>query len=506
MELLIKAYVEPTSARTTLSFGNRILELDRQDIEAVAHYYDNLLKDDTARWNFISGVMSDPDSLTDVLVKLGRRKSQTARQPGLFQEADKKKEDDIKDVALQRAISNARASFPTAGSGFEALSKQFMQSQDDDQRSIGNIKKANRRQDQLLSQINQIDQNQTQEIDSLEKDNDSLEQRLQQLQSVNARLEKTLSTMTGRNSSSQKAKTAEPSSSRSQKSIDIIPAKSTTPDAPAPRETPAPAKPAKPDVKPAPLALPEPEAPSSMSSMTKQLTTQNPDVLEPATDFVKGSAPRFNTTGAQDVVPRDVANNVKQNINAIGNAMMGDKLQQVAKDELGYQPNQSQQVAKDELGTQQAQSQQVAKDNSDKQQDWIARKAGNAPLFGFEKQQAAENKEPKSEPPEADYGDKYQAMVKRVGQMAKQGSRKTVWDPVKRVYKTVPVNPVKEQEPGNLAGYNAIKSVSDWAEKLKTMRELQKDVSLMTDPAAKAAVQQRISELLKFGIQQGYVK
>jgi hypothetical protein len=38
------------------------------------------------------------------------------------------------------------------------------------------------------------------------------------------------------------------------------------------------------------------------------------------------------------------------------------------------------------------------------------------------------------------------------------------------------------------------------------VRELQKDVALMTDPGAKAAVQQRIGELLKFGIQQGYVK
>jgi len=46
---------------------------------------------------------------------------------------------------------------------------------------------------------------------------------------------------------------------------------------------------------------------------------------------------------------------------------------------------------------------------------------------------------------EADYGPKYQAMVKRVGQMAKEGPRKTVWDPVKRVYKTVPASSPKEQ-------------------------------------------------------------
>ena len=43
-----------------------------------------------------------------------------------------------------------------------------------------------------------------------------------------------------------------------------------------------------------------------------------------------------------------------------------------------------------------------------------------------------------------DFGPKYQSAVSALKQMAKQGERKTVWDPVKRVYKTVPVNPQKE--------------------------------------------------------------
>jgi hypothetical protein len=47
---------------------------------------------------------------------------------------------------------------------------------------------------------------------------------------------------------------------------------------------------------------------------------------------------------------------------------------------------------------------------------------------------------------EADYGPDYQDKVKRLGQMAKQGERKTVWDPVKRVYKTVPVNSAPEKK------------------------------------------------------------
>ena len=54
---------------------------------------------------------------------------------------------------------------------------------------------------------------------------------------------------------------------------------------------------------------------------------------------------------------------------------------------------------------------------------------------------------------EADYGADYQDKVKRLGQMAKQGERKTVWDPVKRVYKTVPVKQeVKEFAPDGFNG------------------------------------------------------
>ena len=67
---------------------------------------------------------------------------------------------------------------------------------------------------------------------------------------------------------------------------------------------------------------------------------------------------------------------------------------------------------------------------------------------------------------------------------------------------------VKIRETGefNRSGYNAIKSLSDWAEKMRVVRELQKDIALMSDPESKAAVQQRIGDLLKIGIKQGYIK
>lgn len=66
---------------------------------------------------------------------------------------------------------------------------------------------------------------------------------------------------------------------------------------------------------------------------------------------------------------------------------------------------------------------------------------------------------------EADYGADYQAMVKRVGQMAKEGPRKTVWDPVKRVYKTVPVNPPKKEsveEASPETTFNTLKGLKSW--------------------------------------------
>jgi len=56
------------------------------------------------------------------------------------------------------------------------------------------------------------------------------------------------------------------------------------------------------------------------------------------------------------------------------------------------------------------------------------------------------NAEGMNETKEADYGPKFQSAVQALKQMAKQGERKTVWDPVKRVYKTVPVNTPKKEE------------------------------------------------------------
>jgi len=384
MELLIRSYNEPTGPRTTLSFGDRILELDREDVEAIAHYYDNVLKDDNARWNFISGVMSDPDGLNSVLVKLGRRKPQSIRQPGLFQEENKKKDDEVepqvRDVALQRAITRAKADFPTAGSGLEALAKGFMRSQDEDQKSFDQIRQAERQQDQMLSQIAKIDQEQEQEIQGLEQQNSTLANRLQQLQNVNSKLEKKLADMSGRKSEKKSKSTSAAAPTTAAGSVNIAEPKSEPKTEPKAKSKSTTAPKVSYKINAIPKAtkksddtkeLPEPTSANPMSQMAKQLTTQHPDVLEPAADFVKGNAPRFNTSKATTVEPRaptpqEMPGDVAQNVNAYGNAMTGSNLK-----------NTLDQYRKD-----------LATNENDDQ--------------------------------EADYDDKYQDMVKRMGQKARE--------------------------------------------------------------------------------------
>ena len=433
MELLIRAYNEPTSSRIRLNFGNKSVELDREDIAAIAEYYDDKLPSNEARWNFIRAVMNNHDNFNQVLHQIGRRSATNVRQPGLFQEADKKKDNDdlgaVKDVGLQRAISRAKADFPTAGSGIEALAKDFMRSQDQDRQDFERLQSAERKQDQLLSQISKVDREQEQEINNLETQNSAMSQRLQQLQNVNAELEKKLSAMTGRKEKRQAAKTTSPAAAGSAVSVPTV-------VAPKPAAKPRIKKQAAPKSKAIKI---KPSA--AMGNIATQLAPQAQAQL-PAPDQGDVLPPMFRS-----------------------------------------KPNPELQRGKDTAVDAQYRDMPAAFATS-------------------------ENKQNK---PEVDYDDpRWDAMVSRVGKLAKSGPLKTVWDPVKRVYKNVPANnnkePVKEQEPGNHAGFESIKSVSEWAEKVRVMRELQKDMVLMSDSQARAAVQQQLRELLAHGIQQGYVK
>ena len=76
-------------------------------------------------------------------------------------------------------------------------------------------------------------------------------------------------------------------------------------------------------------------------------------------------------------------------------------------------------------------------------QDWATRGQQFANKTK-QKVTASKTNDPRSQ--EADYGDDFQALVRRVRQLAGEGPRKTVYDPEKRVYKTVPVNPKKDKQ------------------------------------------------------------
>lgn len=325
----------------------------------------------------------DPSELQIILDEL----TSAAEEQGVA-EAAKKKDDDreseIKDVSLNRAITRAKADFPTAGSGIEALAKDFMRSQEQDQTAFSQLRQAERKQDQMLSQISKIDQEQEQEIQSLDNQNSTLAKRLQQLQSVNSELEKKLAAMSGRK---EKRKGATSSGSSSTTVPTATAAASTTePDTITPEPTASPvigrmaqdltAEPSKSKALGQMAKTLAPPAPSAaIDQMTQQLQPRQkelgfdePTVLEPN---IK-SGRRINTSKAVDAPYRDVS------------VKMAKKL---------------------------------ATDPAMRNQMYNADALRN--LAGQE-EMPLENKEPKPERPEADYGDEYQSMVKRVGQKAKK--------------------------------------------------------------------------------------
>ena len=212
----------------------------------------------------------------------------------------------------------------------------------------------------------------------------------------------------------------------------------------------------------------EPKAtPSAMSQVAAQLKTQHPNVLEPAADFQRPSQdiPRFNKTAATDIpyraptrqeMPADIAQNVNAYSDAMRNKNMAQTLDQYHKDL------------------------EMAED----------------------KKPSAQIRSVKRERPDGSIETTYE-IINADGVTIKAGLSQETAKSLLKQYKQ---KYMAEQEPGNRAGFVEIKNVNDWAEKVRAIRELQKDIKLMSDQEAKAAVQQRAAELLKLGIERGYFK
>jgi hypothetical protein len=124
-----------------------------------------------------------------------------------LKEAEKKSSDNpkYKDVRVQRAMRQAAADYPTAGSDAEAFAKSMLDAQDQDQENIAKLRQSTQRQRDLLDKNDRLDQRQQQMLGSLEKEindveqtNTSLEKTLQQMQQANAALQKRLDQMRGK--------------------------------------------------------------------------------------------------------------------------------------------------------------------------------------------------------------------------------------------------------------------------------------------------------------------
>jgi len=302
------------------------------------------------------------------------RQDRSLRKQGVA-EADKKKDElepEVRDVALQRAISRAKADFPTAGTGIEALAKGFMRSQDEDQKSFDQIRQAERKQDQMLSQINKIDQEQEQEIQGLEQQNSGLAGRLQQLQNVNSELEKKLAAMSGRRA--DKKSTA----------VDVS-------TAPAPVAT----KAAEPATKSITKTKTKAKAPATsvMKSTAAQLAAPKADPMAAMTNRItKGDSSVINKVSGQSALPFEPSDNILEPV--IPQAQQNPRFAAAKANASDADPR-------------------YYADLTSK----IAKKAIQDPEAA---QSAYRVHEGDNEEQEANYSDKYQDMVARVGQKARE--------------------------------------------------------------------------------------
>ena len=130
-----------------------------------------------------------------------------ATQGRLFKEAEKKSSEDSKyrDVRVARAMRQAAAEFPSAGSDVEAFAKSMLNAQDKDQEDIARLRQASQRQRELIKKNDSVDADQQRtitniekEINDVERSNSTLEKTIQQMQRANTALQQKLDQMRGR--------------------------------------------------------------------------------------------------------------------------------------------------------------------------------------------------------------------------------------------------------------------------------------------------------------------
>jgi hypothetical protein len=187
--LLHRAYVNKRprlSRNLQLDFGNnQVIELDDDDIEAVANHYD-ALPTDQDRYEFVYNVMSRGDKFAALLQKLGRRTG-TPQQPNLLEQDPKKNSDPdlsrggVRSAALNTALRQAYAKYPQAQSDMEALLMYDMDVQKNTGQELKSQDQTNQRQDDVDIQLRNVNRKQSDKISSLDDENDALSAELDKL-------------------------------------------------------------------------------------------------------------------------------------------------------------------------------------------------------------------------------------------------------------------------------------------------------------------------------------
>jgi hypothetical protein len=406
---------------------------------------------------------------------------------------------------VARAFQLARARQTAAGSDIEAFVQDELEKQTQTDQTIKDLEAVNRRQDAALKKAQALDAQQGDDISSIETQLDQLSQKLQVI------------------------KTAKPTSSQSSAAQPATPDTAPVAQQPAAAEPQAPVAPA--DIQQQPSDTAEPTvakkkpAPRKKSGTTKiskprkaSKPAQEPmpnnvlpfrrpepavaqDELSAALQGVDMSEPGTGTYGL-----RETTNELHVGDPVIiqGNVEFKDKTGDVV--EFGRDKNF---IIVDlyNFGKHAFHASNVRYNDYVDQEDYVDEDR-------VKEAQTSINRFSIAQPPAGGTNKQREEFLNardrlfRQMQSASPGEKEAIRLKIADLEGQAQSQGVKIRETGefNRSGYNAIKSLSDWAEKMRTVRELQKDHALMQDPESKAAVEQRIGDLLKIGIKQGYVK
>lgn len=224
LSALLSALNNPENPSVSIQFlDDTRAVLSPAQIDLIIYYYNKVLTTKTQKANFLYRTFVSRNKLFTLLDQLEEKKALAQagqksfsfapdpinpdevkpQQLDLFKE--EKKSSKYKDVAVQRAMRQAQAEYPTAASDAEAFAKSMMVQQDKDQKNINRLKSAASRAQDLITKNDELDQTQARsidaiqsEIDKVEKDNDSLSQMVQQMSKANSELQQTLARMRGK--------------------------------------------------------------------------------------------------------------------------------------------------------------------------------------------------------------------------------------------------------------------------------------------------------------------